>query len=424
MIPEDNQPNRALLVGLNTTHQDAIWSLKESLDELKELARTADIESVKIVTQSLSSPNKKSYVGKGKLEEIKELVHTESINMLITDDELTPSQHKHIEQELEIKVIDRTGLILDIFARRAQTHEAKLQIELAQLEYLLPRLTHLWTHLSRIRGGIGARGPGETQLESDKRQIGKRVSFIKKKLNKVQKERALRREKRDSIPAVTIALVGYTNSGKSTLMNRLTTANVLAENKLFATLDPTTRQFHLPSNDDAVLTDTVGFIQKLPHHLVKAFFSTLEEVTCADFILHVIDASHTNLEGIIQTSQALIESLNATQIPTVYVFNKWDQVTKPNTLKTELSSRFSPCIFISALKDESLEPLTTAIQNLLAPFKRTMHFLIPYNRMDIMNLLHQHGHIINTDYQESIHIEVEINAIKGQKIMDLLGTSF
>ena len=409
----------SILVCINT-HSKSIWSSADSLAELAELSKTAGLTVVSQFSQARTSPHTSFYVGKGKLEEINEFCIQEKIEVLIVDDELTPNQQRTMEEKLKtVKVLDRTRLILDIFAARALTYEAQLQVELAQHEYLLPRLTRMWTHLSRLGGGIGTRGPGEKQLEVDKRQVRKKMSFIKEKLEKVQMQRDIRRSKRHQTPTLSGVIVGYTNAGKSTLMNQLTEASVLVEDKLFATLDPTTRQFKLPNNEEVVLSDTVGFIQKLPHKLINAFYSTLEEVTYADFILHVVDASHPNVIGMIDTSLALIKSLNADHIPQVFVFNKTDAVAKINACK-EILKEYQPCVYISALEKKGFTELFQEIIKLIESHQQTIPFHIPYSRMDIVNLLHQHGKIIEQRYEEDIFLNVYINKTKANRIMNML----
>jgi len=410
----------AITIGIEHDRQsEGTWSIEDSLNELKELAKTAGLDIVERFSQKRSVPDRTSYIGKGKTEEIKAYLDEHKVDVILIDEELTAAQSKHLEKFFEKKIIDRTSLILDIFAARAQTYEAKLQIELAQLNYITPRLTRLWTHLSRTGGGIGTRGPGEKQLEVDKRQIAKRVTLITKKLSKIQKDRSLRRNHRKTVPVLSGAIVGYTNAGKSTLMNRLTASDVLTEDKLFATLDPTSRKYSENKAHNIVLTDTVGFIQKLPTLLIKAFYSTLEEVTFADFILHVIDASHPNLEQVIDASSSIIKELNADQKPLIYVFNKVDKVSKINALKASLKG-FQPQIFVSAKQDKTLEHLHDAISDLLDSFQKTMTFFIPYTRMDIFNLLHENGNVHSVDYQEKIEVSVTINEIIGDKIMATL----
>ena len=410
---------KAIAIGIDYKLRKARWTHEESMKELIQLADTSKIDVIKTFSQQLDKPNFTSYFGKGKVEEIKQYCKDHCVACLLIDDDLTPAQSKFLEKDLNIKVLDRTGLILDIFSQRAQTYEAQLQVEMAQLNYLLPRLTRLWTHLSRLGGGIGTRGPGEKQLEVDQRQIGRRLSFIKKKLSKIKQDRSIRRKSRSTLPIPTGAIVGYTNAGKSTLLNTLTRANVLAEDKLFATLDPTSRKLVLPSKGQLILTDTVGFIQKLPHHLVKAFYSTLEEVTESDFIIHVIDASSPTLEGCIETSSHIIETLNASSKPQLYIFNKWDKVSKPNSVK-KIISQYTPQLTVSILHQFDLDEFTTQLQHLLDCFNKKTTFFIPYNRMDIVNLIHQHGHIHSETYQDKIEICVTINSILGDKIMAML----
>lgn len=411
----------ALLVGVQCPSEGPeLWRISDTLDELAELARTAGLSVYQKIYQTRSAPHRKTYVGKGKIEEIAALIESKNIEIVVTDDELSPVQTKSLESLLKVKILDRTRLILDIFSQHAHTAEAKLQVELAQLDYLRPRLTRLWTHLSRLGGGIGTRGPGEKQLESDKRQIDHRITFIKRKLEKVSHNRSLRRKNRKELPVPTGTLIGYTNAGKSTILNLLTNAEVLAENKLFATLDPTSRRFQLPNQDLSVLTDTVGFIQNLPHHLVKAFFSTLEEVTLSDYLIHVIDASHPNLEGMLNTTMSLIPKLKAEQLPMLYVFNKKDQVTKPNAVKAIMQD-YTPHIFISAQNKTASVSLKKGIMALLERAQKEHSFRIPYNRMDIMDLLHKHGKTIHINYTDTqIQVKTKMNPITAAKILSQL----
>ncbi len=416
MKHENTHPIKAFVLGIDSNYHNKTLATKDSLNELKDLARTAGIEVVSIFSQKQNQPVRGTYLGKGKVDEIKMLIPDNDIQCVLIDDELTPAQSKFLEESFNVKVIDRTALILDIFAQRAQTYEAKLQVELAQLSYLLPRLTRLWTHLSRLGGGIGTRGPGETQLEVDKRQLSTKVNYIKTKLKKIQKDRDLRRSKRRQLPTIKGALVGYTNAGKSTLMNRLTKSAVLAENKLFATLDPTSRKLNLKHSEQIILTDTVGFIQKLPTLLVKAFYSTLEEVTDADFLLHVVDVSHPCFDEFIQTSTQIISDLQASQKPILYIFNKWDCVKNPNTIKKKISI-YQPHVCISTKYDNTLDSFESALEDLLAPFKKTLTFFIPYKRMDIINLFHQFGNVESISYDEEVTIKVTINEILAEKII-------
>lgn len=412
------QDNFTVLLGIDIKNTQ--WPASDSLNELGELARTAGLMVVEKILQPRSFIDSTWYIGKGKLEELKQIIQEKQIKVCIADDELTPSQQKNLEKELCIKVLDRTSLILDIFAKRALTAEAKLQIELAQLEYMLPRLTRLWTHLSRLGGGVGTKGPGETQLETDKRQIKTRMSLLKKKLKDVQKQRELRREKRKQLPVLSAAIIGYTNAGKSTLMNAITNAGVLSENKLFATLDPTTRKCKFPGLSHFIMTDTVGFIQKLPHHLVNAFYATLEELTYADVILHVIDANHSNINGTISTALSIIKDLKADHLPMLFVFNKMDLIAKPNTFK-KLVAHLQPQLYVSATHLNQDE-FCGAVSNLLNQFQEMREFNIPYQRMDLVNILHTQSQIHSIEYLETIHIKTLIHPILGDKLINTLHT--
>ena len=305
----------------------ALLSAQESLDELAELARTAGAEVVGSTTQRLQRPHVATYIGKGKLEEVTVDARELKATVVIFDDELSPSQQRNLEKSLGTKVIDRTALILDIFATRASTREGKLQVALAQMQYLLPRLAGQWSHLERMEGAIGTRGPGETQIETDRRLIRNRIARIKRDLDDVRTQRSLRRRARDRSGVIVVSLVGYTNAGKSTLMRAFSGANVLAEDKLFATLDPVTRRMRLPSGETILLTDTVGFIQKLPTDLVAAFRATLEELEDADMLLHVVDISHPNSSEHVQSVEATLASLGVEDKPQILALNKADRVT-------------------------------------------------------------------------------------------------
>lgn len=358
---------RAVLVGVITPGEKPEQT-KEYLDELAFLVDTAGGAVEKTFTQKMLKPDRATFVGTGKLEEIQAYVKAEEIDMVVFDDELSPSQLRNIERELQVKILDRSNLILDIFAGRAQTAQAKTQVELAQLQYLLPRLTRLWTHLERQKGGIGMRGPGETQIESDRRMILEKISLLKERLKLIDRQNETQRKNRGQL--IRVALVGYTNVGKSTIMNMLSKSEVFAENKLFATLDTTVRKVVI-ENLPFLLSDTVGFIRKLPHHLVECFKSTLDEVREADILIHVVDVSHPNFEDQIHTVNETLNDLGARDKDTIMIFNKIDAYVTPQfneenqeelaplTLadfkKSWMASHNAPAIFISATRKENIE---------------------------------------------------------------------
>ncbi|WP_183568161.1 GTPase HflX [Mucilaginibacter sp. SP1R1] len=356
---------KAVLVGVMTPHVTDEQE-KEYLEELEFLVATAGGETITSFTQKLQRPDRATFVGSGKLEDIKAFVIEEEIDMVVFDDELSPSQLRNIENELQVKILDRNNLILDIFANRAQTAQAKTQVELAQLQYLLPRLTRLWTHLERQKGGIGMRGPGESQIETDRRLILNKISLLKEKLKQIDKQNETQRKNRTQM--VRAALVGYTNVGKSTIMNMISKSEVFAENKLFATLDTTVRKVVI-ENVPFLLSDTVGFIRKLPHHLVECFKSTLDEVREADILVHVVDISHPNFEDQIRTVNETLKDIGAIDKRMITVFNKIDafkpeqhqleQQAEPLTLAdfkhSWMAKNNSPAIFISATKKENVD---------------------------------------------------------------------
>ncbi len=360
---------KAVIVGLINQAQDEN-QVKEYLDELEFLADTAGAVVLKRFTQKLDIPNTATFVGPGKLEEISNYIKVEEADTIIFDDELSPTQLRNLERTLECKVLDRTNLILDIFAKRAQTAHAKTQVELAQYQYLLPRLTRMWTHLERQRGGIGMRGPGETQIETDRRIILDKISRLKEQLKKIDKQKATQRKNRGKL--VRVALVGYTNVGKSTIMNMMAKSEVFAENKLFATLDTTVRKVVI-GNLPFLLADTVGFIRKLPHGLVESFKSTLDEVREADILLHIVDISHPGFEEQIETVDSTLQEIEAGDKPTMYIFNKIDAFTYEAKDEDDLTPRTkanftleewknswmaknnTPALFISAIEKENIE---------------------------------------------------------------------
>ena len=406
-----------ICVGVETPESD--WLIADSIEELKELAQTAGLKVTHTLTQHKARVDQLGYIGKGKLMELKALVDQHNLHVALFDDELSPMQQRHIENILQIKILDRTSLVLDIFSQRAQTKEAQIQIELAQLEYIRPRLRRMWTHLSRLAGGIGTRGPGETQLEVDRRTISRRIQKLKDDLKKVALTRENQRKKRVSTPYLTVAIMGYTNAGKSTLHHTLTNSNVLQENRLFATLDPTTRHVVLPNNDRILITDTVGFIRKLPHQLVDAFKATLEEVVYADLILHVIDCSTPQWRDRMSTSQLVLKKLGVTLRNELIIFNKIDLASDPVLTKYECNEISN--IFISANQTSCRSKILNLIETQLESFKTTMTFTIPFHKMNIHSILHEKSRILTTEQLDNaIKITCHINRILGSKIMAAL----
>jgi GTP-binding protein HflX len=388
---KQHEYERAVLVGIIHQHQDE-EKASEYLDELEFLTLTAGGESIKRFTQKIDKPNPKTFIGTGKLDEIKAYVDANVIDVVIFDDELTPGQQKNIERVLEIKILDRTNLILDIFAQRAQTHYARTQVELAQCQYLLPRLAGMWTHLERQRGGIGMRGPGETEIETDRRIVRDKIALLKKKLVAIDRQMATQRGNRGKM--IRVALVGYTNVGKSTLMNVVSKSKVFAENKLFATLDTTVRKVVI-GNLPFLLSDTVGFIRKLPTQLVESFKSTLDEVREADLLLHIVDISHPNFEEHIESVMKILTEIKVQDKPTILVFNKIDAYTHQTidaddlvtertklhyTLedwkKTWMSKMGDNTLFISAINKENMDEFKKKVYDTV----RKIHIQrFPYN---------------------------------------------
>jgi GTP-binding protein HflX len=395
---------RAFLVGVELYQQKAFLSLDDSLTELSLLADTSGLEVVGELTQKLDKPHVKTYIGPGKVDELKMLVEETTSQVVIFDDELSPRHQRELQLALgkNVRVLDRTALILDIFAQHAHTSEGMLQVELAQYEYYLPRLTGQWSHLERqagggggragSTGGVGLRGPGETQLEVDKRAIRKRISHLKKELEKVSahRERYRSQRKRSRIP--TVALVGYTNAGKSTLLNRLAKSEVYVADQLFATLDPTTRKVELPGGYQALLTDTVGFIQKLPTTLIEAFHATLEEIVQADLLLHVVDISHPNALNQFNAVQNTLEELGAHHIPVVTALNKTDRLRDPEAAR-EVVKNFSKSVTISALDGSGMKDLLRLIQEELYETYAPILVRLPYQQGALISLFHEAGQI-------------------------------
>ncbi len=381
---------------------------EEHILELARLTDTAGGQVAGFLRQRVDSPHPRYYIGEGKAEELAELVREAEADLVIFDEELSPAQGKNLETIVGVRVMDRSELILDIFATRARSREARMQVELAQLQYLLPRLKRMWSHLSRTRGGIGLRGPGETQLETDRRLIGTRIADLRRKLKDVAAAREVQRKSRQG--AFRAALVGYTNAGKSSLLRALSGADVLVEDRLFATLDPTTRSVELEAGMEALVTDTVGFIRKLPHHLVASFRSTLEEAREADVILHVVDASHPDREEHEEVVGEVLQELDLHRRPTLLVYNKIDRLTHDE--EAALRERVEalapwPAVFVSAHQPASLEALTAALLERLRSRLSTVRVSVPARAGDVLAALHREGEVMS---QEARGAQMEVTA--------------
>ena len=404
-----NPPSRAILIGVKL-RGNLMQEAEESLQELRQLAETAGIEAVCETIQPRNAPNPTYFIGEGKVEELKPLIEELNADAIIFDEELSPAQNRNLEKALDVATIDRTGLILQVFAQRALTKEARLQVALAQLEYALPRLTRMWTHLSRLATGGGGgrhlRGPGETQLEMDRRWVRGNIAQVRKALEAVEKQRHVQRRNRSE--KIKVSFVGYTNAGKSTLFNRLTGENVLAEDKLFATLDSTTRKVDLPQKQHILLSDTVGFIKKLPHQLVAAFKATLEEVVEADLLLHVVDVSHPEAEAQIAAVNVVLNELNATDIPTFMVFNKIDRLKTEDDLQI-LRCQYPDAHLLSAQRGDGVEALMDALANRFAELGTNLSLSIPYTEGKALDLIYKHGTVLNTEYAtDAIHVKARL----------------
>lgn len=401
---EEMEPDRAVLVGLHasvfTAEEDASW---ETLDELEALLETAGGECVAKMLQSRNAPEARTFIGEGKLQELTELARDNDATLIIFDNELSPSQMRVLEEATGRPVLDRSALILDIFAQRARTGEGKLQVELAQYQYILPRLSGMGKTMSRLGGGIGTRGPGESKLESDRRHIRRRIDRLRRDLEDVRRVRAVQRRQRKKAELPLVAIVGYTNAGKSTLLNTLTDAGIEANDRLFDTLDPTTRKLRISDTQEILLSDTVGFIRKLPHHLVSAFKATLEEVAYADLLLHVVDISREDWREQAETVDKVITQLGAQQIPQILVCNKADLCENPDLIPSG-----EDIVAISARQGRGMEQLLAAIEKALGRGKHRITVCIPYADGYLLDVIHKEAAVFSTDYtSEGTKLDIE-----------------
>lgn len=391
---------RAILIGMEWGRNDSLWTVDDSLEELKQLADTAGATVIKKFIQKRPKPDPAFFIGRGKVQELALYAQQENIDLCIFDDELSPAQQRNIESVMGIRILDRTALILDIFAQRARTNEGKLQVELAQLQYTLPRIMGKGLMLSRLGGGIGTRGPGETKLEVDRRRIRDRIAFIKEQIEKVKAVRSLHRSKRKKNNVFEVSLVGYTNAGKSTLLNTLTNSDIYAKDQLFATLDPTTRQLTLPNKQEIIITDTVGFIQRLPHQLIAAFRSTLEVVTEADLLVHVIDVSHELYKEQAAAVHEVLKEIGAETKPVITVYNKIDKLPPDSKLADRLALE-EDTVCISAAKKLNLETLQQMIESHLKSKAVEVTLCIPYAETAKAAQLHETANVLEQEYTEN-----------------------
>ena len=410
-------PERVALVGLVSGRAGRL-DAEQSLDELAGLASAAGARVALRVLQERARPHAATFLGSGKIQELAESCAEAAIDLIVFDNELTPSQLRQISAVVERKVLDRTQLILDIFAARARTREGKLQVELAQLKYLLPRLVGSNEALSRLGGGIGTRGPGETKLEVDRRRIMGRITKLEHDLVDLQHTRKLQRKGRDRSGLATVTIVGYTNAGKSTLLNRLTQAGVLVENRLFATLDPTTRRLSLPGGEPVLLTDTVGFVRRLPHGLVQAFKSTLEVVREADFLVHVVDASSPDPEGEMAAVRKVLGEIDALAVPELLVFNKGD--LDPFNAK-RLAEQHEGSLVISALSGEGAHDFLQTLADRLRALAKVVELLVPYDRGDVVAAVHREGEVVSTAHEpDGIRIRARLASASAGRLSEFV----
>jgi GTP-binding protein HflX len=402
----NNARERAILVAVKLPHDDG-WPAEETLHELALLADTAGADVVDTFIQARGRLDPATFIGEGKAEQIAQRAQQLDANLVIFDDDLSPAQARNLERTIDKKIVDRSGLILDIFARRAKSREAKTQVELAQLEYLLPRLTRQWTHLSRQEGGIGTRGPGETQLEVDRRRVRKRIADLSVSLKRIARRRKVRSRQRQK--EFIVALVGYTNAGKSTLLNALSGADVYTEDKLFATLDPTTRTVILDGDRKILITDTVGLIRKLPHHLVASFHSTLEMLVEADLLLHVVDVSHEMFEEQMSAVAGVLQELGAHMRPTLVVFNKIDKIDSYPDLLTRLGREYSGSFSISALRNEGLSDLARGILRKAEEQMTVLTLRLPHANANLLSRVYAAGEVLSReDLAEYVSVKVKL----------------